>query len=335
MPQTNIRKYATAMIAVGALALTACSGSSGGDSTDGDVRTLRLSHFMETSHPIEACGMEALRNHLDGSTLQVETYPAAQLGGETESLEQVFSGNLDMSINGPSFIGVYYEPFNVLDAGYLFENAEALRDLGDSDAVLGVLEGAQEASGMKVFPGWYYGTRHITANTPVESPDDLKNLKLRTPDAPLYKTNITSMGGNPTPMALDELYLALQQGAVDAQENPFPTIRTMNLQEVQDHLSLTGHMVQALHISVGKTVWESLTADEQTLLEEGIAVGAEAAYDCVVEQEESIRAEFEAGDDIEVHEIDVTEFRDAVRAELSEGQPFSDLYRELIAAQEQ
>lgn len=279
--------------------------------------------------------MEALRGHLDGSSIQVETYPSAQLGGESESLEQVFSGNLDMSINGPSFLGVYYEPFNVLDAAYVFDDAEAWKELSTSDTVQDLLDGAQEASGMKVFPGWYYGSRHITANVPVEKPADLKNLKLRTPDAPLYKTNITAMGGNPTPMALDELYLALQQGAMDAQENPFPTIKTMNLQDVQKHLSMTSHMVQALHISVASSVWESLTPEEQTLLEEGISAGAAASYDCVVEQEQSIREEFEASGAIEIHDIDTASFRDRVRKELSEGQPFSEQYRELLAAQGQ
>ncbi|WP_198144708.1 TRAP transporter substrate-binding protein DctP [Nesterenkonia jeotgali] len=318
---------------VGVFALSSCGGGNDAEASDSDVQILRLAHFMEPTHPHETCGMEAMRNHLDGSSIQIETYPAAQLGGETEALEQVYSGNLDMSINGPSFLGVYDERFNVLDAAYLFEDAASQRELMTSGGIDDILEGIYETSGMKVFSGWYYGTRHITANSAVSGPEDLSGLKLRTPDAPLYRVNMAAMGASVTPMALNELYLGLQQQVVDAQENPLPTIQTMNLQEVQSDLSLTGHMVQTLHVSVADNTWSALTEEEQSLLSEAIELGSDAAYDCVVQEEEEILQEFRDEDSINIHEIDQSVFRDNVQAELSEGQPFSEDYVRLLEAQ--
>lgn len=318
---------------IGVFTASACGGNNDEGASDGDAQILRLAHFMEPTHPHETCGMEAMRNHLDGSSIQIETYPAAQLGGETEALEQVYSGNLDMSINGPSFLGVYDERFNVLDAAYLFEDAESQRELMTSGGIDDILEGIHETSGMKVFSGWYYGTRHMTANKEISSPEDLAGLKLRTPDAPLYRVNMAAMGASVTPMALNELYLGLQQQVVDAQENPLPTIQTMNLQEVQSDLSLTGHMVQTLHISVADNTWSSLSEEQQDLLSEAIELGSDAAYECVVQEEEDIIQEFRDEDAINIHDIDQSAFREQVQAELSEGESFSDDYVRLLGQQ--
>lgn len=330
MAQTITR--ALALAGVAALSLTACSGARG--STEDGVRTLRVSHFMESTHPHETCGMAEIKKHLEGSTITIETFPSAQLGGEWQSLEQVFTGSLDMSINGPSFLGVYYEPFHVLDAGYLFDDVEAFLEFQDSEIMADLLAGIEEEWGFRVYPAWYYGIRHITADKPITTPDDLSGVKLRTPDAPIYKTNLGAMGAVVTPLALNELYMALQQGVVDAQENPTTIIDTMKLYEVQSDLSLTGHMIQGLHVSVSETAWDSLTPEEQQLLDEAIRAGGEAATQCVMDVENDYLDTFEEQDLMDVHEIDTTVFRDRVRAELSEGQHFSAVYREIVESQE-
>lgn len=318
---------------IAVLVLTSCGDGGGNGDTDAD-QTLRLSHFMEPSHPHETCGIEALQGSLEGSGIAVESYPSAQLGGETQSLEQVNTGNLDMSINGPSFLGVYHDDFNVLDSGYLFADGEALMEFQDTEQMQNLLDEFYEDAGFKVFPGWYYGVRHITAGLPIEGPGDLAGLNLRTPDAPLYRSTLGAMGANPTPMALDELYMALQQGTVDGQENPAAIISTMNFEEVQDHLSLTGHMVQTMHLSVAGDVWESFSEEQQQQLETAIAAGGEAATECVMNEEQQIIDDYDAGDDFEVHEVDTSEFSERVQDEMSEGYSFSDLYVEILESQE-
>lgn len=322
-----LRRACVAVTAAAVLALTSCTGHSAGED-----KVLRLSHFMESTHPVQTCGMETMSQELEGSGLRVEIYPSAQLGGETQSLELVHSGNLDMSINGPSFLGVYDDRFNTLDAAYLFNDREEQREFMTEGGVDPLLQGIYEESGMKVFPGWYYGTRHVSANQEIAAPSDLRGLKLRTPDAPLYRINMTAMGGNPTPLALNELYLGLQQGVVDAQENPLPTIKTMNLESVQSDLSLTGHMVQSIHIAVAGDTWDSLSTNQQETLADAIDEGSRAAYECMVEEEDAVLEEFENGDQIRIHNINNEAFKNQVREELSSGYDFSENYSQIIGA---
>lgn len=334
MPRRSRSVQALAAMSAATLLLTACSGNGGGGDEE-DVRTLRLSHFMEPTHPHETCGMATIQENLEGTGLAVETYPAAQLGGQTEALEQIATGSLDMSINGATFLGVYYEPFGALDLGYLFDDAESRIAFQDTDEMQGLLDEIHEESGMKVFPAWYYGTRHVTANRPVEASSDLQGLKLRVPDAPMFIDVLSAMGAQPTPMALDELYMGLSQGTVDAQENPTPVISTMKLHEVQDDLSLTGHMVDGLHVVVAGDIWESLSSEEQEALETAILAGGEAANQCVIEEEEDYLEEFRAGDDIEVHDVDTSEFAQRVRDELSSQDPqYAELYELAQQAQQ-
>lgn len=313
--------------------LAGCA-SDGVDQHDDAEHVLRLSHFMEPTHPHETCGVETLQEELEGTGITVESYPSAQLGGETEALEQVYTGNLDMSINGPSFLGVYHERFNVLDAGYLFDDGEALMEFQDSDEMAELMEDFYAESGFKVFPGWYYGVRHTTADRPVESPEDLAGLNLRTPDAPLYRITLGAMGANPTPMALGDLYMALQQGTVDGQENPAAIIETQSFHEVQEHLSLTGHMVQTMHLSIAGESWKELNTEQQEALEEAVAVAGEAATECVFEEEEEMLISYAEGDNFEVHEVDTEEFAQNVQEEMSEGYDYSDLYVEILESQE-
>lgn len=326
------RKHlAIGVATVAALAATACSSAA---SDENDVLTLRLSHFMEPTHPHEVCGFKKMNEELEDDGMKVETYPAAQLGGESQSLELVNTNNLDMSSNGPSFLGVYDPSFNVLDAAYLFDSAETQHELSTSGGTDELLDQFHEETGMKVFRGWYYGTRHMTANEPILNSDQLRGLKLRAPDAPLYRINIAAMGGSVTPMALNEVYMGLQQGVVDAQENPLPTIETMNLDEVQSDLSLTGHMVQTLHISVAEEVWDSLSREQQENLEEAINLGGEAAYECVVREEERILEEFRSDGSMQISEVSKEAFQEPVRAALAEGYEFSDEYRKILRLQQ-
>ena len=111
----------------------------------------------------------------------------------------------------------------------------------------------------------YYGQRHVTANKSINKPEDMKGMKLRVPPAPLFLMFTKSVGANATPIAFAEVYLALQQGTVDGQENPLPTIMAKKFYEVQSHIILTGHITESLVTIVGSHVWTKLTPDEQKI----------------------------------------------------------------------
>src|SRR5436190_378167 len=114
----------------------------------------------------------------------------------------------------------------------------------------------------------HYGVRHTTANKPIVRPEDMKGLKLRVPDAPLYIMYPKVVGANATPIAFAEVYLALQNGTVDAQENPLPTIFAKKFYEVQSHINLTGHITEMLFVIVSGPLWSRLSLGEREVFED-------------------------------------------------------------------
>ncbi len=128
-------------------------------------------------------------------------------------------------------------------------------------------QGYTDASGNHIVAMTYYGARHVTSNKPILTPADMDGLKIRVPNAPLYMMFPEATGANPTPIAFAEVYLALQQGTVDAQENPLPTIQAKKFYEVQSDINLTGHITDALLTIVGGPTWDSLDEADRAALD--------------------------------------------------------------------
>ena len=293
-------------------------------------QVLRLAHVYEAGHPVEKCGVATLKEELEGSGITVESYPAAQLGSEAESLEQVATGGLDMAIAGPSFLGVWHEPAAVLDGAYLFEDVDHFVETIEGPEMQKVYDDMNAETGIKVLSGWYYGTRHVTSNKEIHGPEDMQGIKIRTPDAPLYLTNTKIMGGTATPMALDEVYLALQQGVIDAQENPIPTIASAKLNEVQDYINLTGHMIQGINIVTGSALYDSLPEDQKTALASAMDAASDKVRECVETEEKETLEEWKKGDGIKVNEdVDREVFAERARQMLPGEVSWGDLYKQI------
>lgn len=325
---------ALAVTAVSALLLTACGVGTPVDrsaqASDGSAaRSLRLAHVYDPSHPVEKCGVAALNEELEGSGLEVESFPAGQLGSEAESLEQVANGSVDLAIAGPSFLGVWHEPVAVLDAAYLFDDVDDFEEAAETDAVRALFDDLYESSDIKALSHWYYGTRHITSNKEIDSAADLRGLKVRTPDAPLAIKNVEALGGTATPMALDEVYLALQQGVIDAQENPIPTIATAKFDEVQDYVNLSGHLVQVIQVTTGRSLYEGLSEDERGALEDALEVASSATRECVEEAEQSVLEEWKAGDGMQVNEDVDREGLAAAAEKVMREQSWGEIYQQI------
>jgi len=224
---------------------------------------------------------------------------------------------------------VWHEPVAVLDAAYLFDDMDHFEEVSETGTVQSLFDELYESSDIKMLSHWYYGTRHITSDKEIDSADDLRGLKVRTPDAPLAIKNVEALGGTATPMSLDEVYLALQQGVIDAQENPIPTIATAKFNEVQDYVNLSAHLVQVIQVTTGRMVYEGLTDDERSALEDALAEAASATRDCVEDAERSVLEEWKAGDGIRVNE-DVD--REALAAEaerVMREQSWGQIYRQI------
>ena len=140
-------------------------------------------------------------------------------------------------------------------------------------------KGYEDKTKHKIVALTYYGERHVTANKAIKKPEDMKGMKLRVPPAPLFLMFTKSVGANATPIAFAEVYLALQHGTVDGQENPLPTIMAKKFYEVQSHIMLTGHIIESLLTIVGSHVWTKLTPDEKKIFAEVLEEAAAKASD--------------------------------------------------------
>src|SRR5439155_16656039 len=156
------------------------------------------------------------------------------------------------------------------------------------DTFRDLANGYDKASGNHIVALTYYGARQVTSNKPVAKPEDMKGLKIRVPDAPAYIAFPKALGANPTPIAFAEVYLALQNGTVDAQENPLPTIRAKKFYEVQKYISLTGHIYDSLNTIVSGSLWKRLSDADKQMFSDVMQQAAESAGKEIAEQEKTL-----------------------------------------------
>jgi tripartite ATP-independent transporter DctP family solute receptor len=242
---------------------------------------------------------------------KIEVFPASSLGKETDINEGLGLGTVDIIYTGQLFAGRSYGPIAIGGAPYMFRDYDHWDKFRDSDLFQELADGYLKASGNHVVSMTYYGERHVTSNRKIEKPEDMQGLKIRVPDAPLYMMFPRQTGANPAPIAFAEVYLALQQGVVDAQENPLPTIEAKKFYEVQDYIVLTGHITDALLTIVGGPTWDAMDdADRDTL----ISLIKEAAENCtadiIAKEQELVQGMRDLGK--EVIEVDRAPFRAAV-----------------------
>ncbi len=234
---------------------------------------------------------EEIKKRTNGK-FDIQVFPASSLGKETDINQGLTLGTVDMIISGPSFaarnfprIGVAYYPFIFRDAAHqaAYAKSEVFRELA---------EGYRQKTGIVMTAYTYYGARHTTSNRAFNDCAGMKGLKIRVPDVPAYMATPRSCGANPTPIAFAEVYLALQNGTVEAQENPLTTIEAKKFFEVQKHIMLTGHIVDGLVTQIAPHVWTKLTDAEKKIFTEVTQEAAARATAQIVKRESELVDEF-------------------------------------------
>lgn len=228
---------------------------------------LKWAHVYETSEPFHKWSVwagEEIKKRTNGR-YEIQVFPASSLGKESDINQGLQLGTVDIVLTGASFAARSYQPLAISYFPFIFRDAEHQLKYAKSDVFKELASGYDKASGNHIVALNYYGARHVTSNKPVTTPDDMKGLKIRVPDAPAYLAFPKSLGANPTPIAFAEVYLALQNGTVDAQENPLPTIEAKKFYEVQKHISLTGHIVDSLLTVVSGQLWNKLSAADKKI----------------------------------------------------------------------
>ena len=223
----------------------------------------------QNSHQGEA--IDTLAREVEKRTngrIRIQNFYSGSLGGERESIEAVQLGTQELATSSTGPVPNFVPEARILDVPFLF------RDKAHARAVLDGPIGQElltkfEPKGFKALAWGENGVRHMTnSKRPVNAPDDLKGLKMRTMENPVHVAAYKSLGIVTTPMAFPEVFTALQQGTVDGQENPLSVIMAANFDQVQKHLTLTGHVYSPVVIVMNKGVWDKLSAgDKQIFLD--------------------------------------------------------------------
>jgi tripartite ATP-independent transporter DctP family solute receptor len=274
---------------------------------------LKWAHVYETSEPFHKWSVWAadeIKKRSNGR-YDIQVFPASTLGKESDINQGLTLGTVDIILTGASFAANSYKPLAISYFPFIFRDAEHQLKYANSEVFRDLASGYDKASGNHIVALNYYGARHVTSNRPIAKPEDMKGLKIRVPDAPAYLAFPKALGANPTPIAFAEVYLALQNGTVDAQENPLPTIEAKKFYEVQKNISLTGHIVDSLLTVVSGQLWNKLSDADKKIFSDVMHEAAEKTGREIIASEARLTSEFKKKG-INVITVDKNAFREAV-----------------------
>ncbi len=304
----------TKRFALKALAAGAALALSLGAASLAQAQTkLKWAHVYETSeayHTQSLWAAEEIKKRSNGK-FDIQVFPASTLGKETDINQGLQLGTVDMIISGPSFAARSYPRFGIAYYPFIFRDGDHLLAYARSAVFKEMVDEFRAKTGIQVTAYTYYGARHTTAQKAFTNCEGMKGIKIRVPDVPAYTATPKACGANPTPIAFAEVYLALQNGTVEAQENPLTTIEAKKFYEVQKAIMLTGHIVDGLTTQIAPHVWNKLTDAEKTLFTDVTREAAARATADIKKREGELVEEFRKKG-LQVVNVDRKSFQDAV-----------------------
>ena len=232
------------------------------------AKILKVSNGVNEQHPSYVAAQkmgEIIKAKLPGK-YEVQVYANAQLGDDVRATEGVRMGTLEMVCTSASPLTGLVPEFNVFDLPFIVTSYKAADAIYDGP-VGAKLAAALEPKGIKLLAYYENGFRQLTNSVrEVKAPADLKGLKVRTMQNPIHLEAFRAMGANPTPMPFSEVFTALQQKTIDGQENPIPTIWLSKFYEVQNYISLTGHVYGPHILLINKKLFDSFPAEDQKII---------------------------------------------------------------------
>ncbi len=230
---------------------------------------IRLGHVGGPGSLFEQSANEFARvaNERLGDKAQVVVFGSSQQGSDAEMMQKLRLGTLELAIPSTVMTSTVGE-FGMFEMPYLVKNREHMQKI-EQEILWPTLAPMVEERGYKILAVWENGFRHITNNVrPIVKPEDMAGMRLRVPQGVWRVKMFQAYGANPSPMALSEVFVALQTGVMDGQENPFTQIYSSKFQEVQKFISLTGHVYTPAYLTAGQRRWNALPADVREILEQ-------------------------------------------------------------------
>jgi TRAP-type transport system periplasmic protein len=235
---------------------------------DPGVIEMKLGHFAADSHPGNLAAKmfaEGVEKRTAGK-IKVIIYPNNALGSPPEVLEQNILGAVDMSLPTQGQLGKYSKKFNCVMLPFMFANYAQADKVLDGKFIVWAVPDLEKA-GLVFLSNWEWGFRNLTNNKhPVNKPEDVKGLKVRTPPELPTQAAMEALGAVVATINFNELQMALKQGVVDGQENPVAVIYSNKLNEAQKYLAMTGHNYNTMVHVISKKTWDKLTTEQQMIV---------------------------------------------------------------------
>ena len=275
--------------------------------------TVKVGHVLNTDHSWHVC-LEGWSKDVKEQTkgrVDIKIFPSSQLGSEKDMVEGLRMGTVDAGLIGGSSFQNLDPKFGIEELPYAFDTYEAAYKVFDGfvgDELFKILD----KKGIKGLSWWENGFRHITNNKrPILTPEDLKGVKIRVTPNKMRLDTFNTIGASPMPIAFGELYSALQQGVVDAQENPLSIFYSNAFYEVQKYLSLTQHIWGSALLSVNQRVWKKISKEDQEIVQKLAHVWRDKQRQMVQDADKEM-IELIKAKGVNVNEVDKKPFRDAV-----------------------
>jgi len=304
--------------------------ANGSDNADEKI-VIKVAHVLAESHFTHITLRDSFKKHVEDKTngrISVEIYPNAQLGSDRQTIEAVQLGTLEMCCPAAAVLTGFNPKFQVLDLPFLFKDKAAAYKALDGELGQTLSKELLNSAGIRSFCYGENGFRNITNNKgPITKPEDLQGVKIRTMESPVHMASFKAIGANPTPIAFGELYTALQQKTVDAQENPIPIIFTSKFYEVQKYLTLSGHFYASCPLLINEKFFKSLSEGDQKVLEEAALAWLDDQRNYSEKQTDEMIKELEK--EMEVNEL-TAEQKDAF---IKAVRPVYDEYRDQIGGE--
>lgn len=231
--------------------------------------TLKLGHLANEENPWHLASVkfgEELSALTDGR-IAVEVFPNESLGKEIDLINGMQLGTVDMTITGESLQN-WAPKAALLAVPYAFKTIEDMDAFASGETGREIEQQIVEKVQIRPIAYFARGARDLTSNRPIKTPADLDGLKMRVPNVPLFVDVWKALGANPGPMAFSEVFTSLQNGTIEAQENPLALIRSASFYEVQSHVNLTDHVRSWIYLTIAESTWQKLSADDQAAVTE-------------------------------------------------------------------
>lgn len=257
-----------------------------------EQKTIRLAHTGSDTHQYNIASQkfkELVEEKSDGK-MKVNVYGNGSLGNEDELVDQTMTGTIQMTtVAADSSLSNTMPEMNLFGIPYLFDSKKDVYSKLDGKPGKDLLELAKKKD-MKGLGYWEVGFRHFTnKKREIKHPEDMKNLKLRVQSAKVWNEHLKTLDAIPTPLSFSELYSALDQGVVDGQENPLPTIYSQKLFEVQKYISLTNHTYTPAVVLMNDDYYNQLSKKEKKIVDDSVKEATDYQRKYVASQEKKIK----------------------------------------------